>query len=66
MSLISPTIHIELVEVADEGVVSSGGRCILRLEVDPLVLQCLELSQIIKVSSSLPCVASKEKYAILK
>ena len=66
MCLISTPIDIELVEVADKGVVCARLRCILRVQIDPLLLNGLELCQIVKVDSTFASVASKEENAILK
>ena len=43
VSLVATTIHIELVEVPDERVVSSGLRCVSRIQIDPLLLNSLKL-----------------------
>ena len=41
--LITPTVDVKLVEVAHETVVSTGLGSALRVEIDPLLLDSLEL-----------------------
>ena len=64
--LITSTVDVKLVEVAHETVVSTGLGSVLRVEIDPLLLDSLELGQIVKVDATLACVAAKEEYAVLE
>ena len=63
---IAASIDIELVEVADKAMVSARLRCILRIQIDPLLLDCLKLSQVVKVDPAFPRITAEEKYTILK
>ena len=64
--LITPPVYVKLVEVAHETVVSAGLGSVLRVEIDPLLLDSLELSQIVKVDATLARVAAKEEYTVLE
>ena len=66
MCLVAPTINIKLVEVADEGVVRARLGSILWVQIDPLLLNGLELGQVVKVDSTLACVASKEENTVFE
>ena len=65
VSFIPPSVDKELAEVPDEGMVGSGSWSVLRHQVDPLILICLKLSQVVEVGPSLSCVATKQVYAVL-
>ena len=64
--LIAPTVDVKLVEVAHKTVVRTGLGSVLRVEIDPLLLNSLELSQVVKVDATLARVAAKEEYAVLE
>ena len=66
MSLIAAPIDVELVEVPNEGVVSARGRGILWIQVDPLVLNRLELRQIVEVCPAFASIATEEENAVFK
>ena len=66
MSLIAAPIDVELVEVSNEGVVSARRRGILRIQVDPLVLNRLELCQIVEVCSAFASIATEEEDTVFE
>ena len=66
VGFVAATIHIELVEVSDEGVVGSRLGCVSWIQIDPLLLDGLKFCQIIEVDTTFACVPTKEEYAVLK
>ena len=66
MRLITPTIHIKLIEVADKCMIGARLRRILRVQIDPLLLNGLKLCQIVKVDPTFPGVASEEEDTVLE
>lgn len=66
MCLITTSVDVKRVEMAHKSVVSPGLRSMVRVQINPFVLQCLVLCQIVEVASTLTRVASKEKDAIFK
>lgn len=64
--LVPPTVDVKVVELAHKGVVSARLRGVLRVEVDPLVLEGFVLSQIVEVVPSLSGVAAKEEDAVFE
>ena len=46
--------------------VSPRLRCVRRIQIDPLLLDCLELGQIVKVDSAFARVAPEKEDAILE
>ena len=66
MRLIAPSVYVKLVEVADEGVVGPRLGRVLRIQVHPLVLDGLELSEVVEVDASFAGVAAEEEDAVLK
>ena len=66
VSFIAAAIYIELVEVAHKAMVCARLRCILRIQIDPLLLDCLKLSQVVKVDPTFPRIAAEEEYTVLK
>ena len=63
---ISATIDIKLIEIAYKAMIRSGLRRILRIQIDPLLLDCLKLSQVVKVDPTFPRITAEEKYTVLK
>ena len=66
VSLVAPSIDVELVEVAHEGVICSWLRGIQGVQVHPLLLNRLELSQVIEVDATFARVTSKKENAVLE
>lgn len=66
VSLVATAIHEELVEVAHERVVSAGLGCVCWVQIDPFVLDRLELSQVVEVNATFARVASEEEDAVFK
>ena len=66
MSLISSTVHIKLIEISDERVVSSWWRSVQWIQVYPLILYSPKLSQIIEICATFTGITSKEKYAVFE
>ena len=64
--LVATAIDIELVEVADKAMVCARLRCILWIQIDPLLLNRLKLSQVIKIDSTFASVSSKEEDAVFE
>lgn len=64
--LVATAIDIKLVEVADKAMVCARLRCILWIQIDPLLLDCLKLSQVVKVDPTFPRITAEEKYTVLK
>ena len=64
--LITSPVDVKLIKVAHETVVSTGLRSVLRVKIDPLLLDSLELGQIVKVDATLARVAAKEEYTVLE
>ena len=52
--------------MAHKSVVSPGLRSMVRVQINPFVLQCLVLRQVVEVASTLARVAPEEKDAIFK
>ena len=66
MRLVTSSVNIELVEVADKSVVRARLGSILWVQIDPLLLDGLELGQVVEVDSTLACVASEEENTVLE
>ena len=66
MGFITTPIYIELIEVAHETMIGSRLRCILRVQVNPLLLYCLKLSQVVKIDATFSRIATKEENTVLK
>ena len=66
MGLVAAAIYIKLVEVPDEGVVRSRLGSVLRIQIDPLILNRLELGEVVEVYTAFARVATEEKYAVLE
>ena len=66
MSLIPASINVEVVEVADEGVVGAGLRRILWIQVSPLVLESLVLSQVVEVVATFASVAAEKENTVFE
>lgn len=66
MSFITATVDVKLVEVADEGMISAGLRGVLRIKIDPLLLNRLKLSQIIEIDTTFACVPAEEEYTVFE
>ena len=66
MRLVSASIHVKMVELANKGVVSTRLGSVLRIQIHPFVLQRLVLCQVVEVVSSFAGVASEEEDAILE
>ena len=64
--LISTTIDVELVEMPDKRMVSPWLRWIRRIEIDPFLLDSLELCQVIEVDATFASVATEEEDAVLE
>ena len=64
--LISTTIDVELVEMPDKRMVSPWLRWIRRIEIDPFLLNGLELCQVIKVDATFASVATEKEDAVLE
>lgn len=63
---ISATIDIKLIEIAYKAMIRSGLRRILRIQIDPLVLNCLKLSQVVKIDPSFPRITTEKENTILE
>ena len=66
VGFVSAAVNVELVEVSHEGVVCSWRRSILRVQIDPLILDGLEFGQVVEVGAPLPRVASEKEHTVLK
>ena len=66
VGFIAATINVELVEVADKAMVCTRLRCILWIQIDPFLLDCLKLSQVVKVDPTFPRITAEEEYTVLK
>ena len=66
MRFVAAAIDVELVEIAHERVVCARLGSILRIEIDPLFLQRLELGQVVEVDATFARVPSKEEDAVLE
>ena len=63
---IAPTIYVELVKEAYEAMVGTRLRCVLRVQVNPLLLNRLKLCQVVKVDATLSRVPTEEENTILE
>jgi len=66
MGFITTPVYIKTVKLPDQSMISARLRSILRIQVNPFVLQSFILCQIIKVDATFPSITSKEKYTVLK
>ena len=66
MSFISSAIDVKMIKLPDKSMVSSRLRCILRIKVNPFILECLVLSEIVEVIATLTRISTKKENAIFK
>ena len=66
VSLVTTTIDVELIKVANKGVISARLRSVVRIEIDPLLLYRLKLCQIVEVDSTFASVAAEEENTVLE
>lgn len=66
MGLVTTTVDVKPVEIADKWVISAGLGWIKRSQVYPFFLYGLKLCQIIEVDTSFPCVASEKENTVFK
>lgn len=66
MRFVTPSVDVELIEIAHERMICSWLRGVLGVQVDPLLLYRLELCQVIEVDTTFARVTSKKENAVLK